>query len=61
MSATYSDQVGQAVTADAWSSSNPAIAAVDGDGIVTGRAVGKAIITARLGGASNTAVVTVAA
>jgi lactocepin len=56
-----SDESSQDLAADAWSSSNPAITTVDEDGIITGVAVGKVIITARLGGATNTAVVTVTA
>lgn len=43
----------------AWSSSNPAIAAVDGTGRVTGVAPGTALIEARVGGVTRTRGVTV--
>ena len=61
LDATYSDEATAAVAADAWTSSNTAIATVDEDGLVTGATVGKAIITGRLSGASSSAVVTVTA
>lgn len=43
----------------AWSSSNPAVAAVDGTGRVTGGAPGTALIEARIGGVTRTRGVTV--
>ncbi|MEJ2239126.1 MAG: Ig-like domain-containing protein [Gemmatimonadales bacterium] len=42
-----------------WSSSDPAVAEVDGKGLVTARAVGLAMITAKSGGSSATASVLV--
>jgi Tol biopolymer transport system component len=42
-----------------WSSSKPTVASVDGAGMVTAVAAGEAIITARIGTATGTAVVTV--
>ena len=42
-----------------WQSSTPAVATVDGSGLVTAAGNGEATVTARAGGASGTAVVTV--
>jgi hypothetical protein len=56
----YSDGTTGDISASAtWSSSAPAIASVDGSGLTTGVTVGRATITATLGGLSGAASVTV--
>ena len=61
LSATTLDAQGKTLTGRAvfWSSSNPALATVDQNGIVTGRFVGVVTITASSEGQSRTAKVTI--
>ncbi len=60
LSATPKDSVGNPVAvAVTWSSSDTALATVDGTGLVTGVAAGLATITASAGGQSATSVITV--
>lgn len=58
--ATFSDGSTQDVSTQAqWSSSNSAIASVDSQGLVTGKAIGQATITATLGSVSRSANLTI--
>ena len=61
LTASVLDQNGQALAAATvtWGSSDAAVATVDGSGLVTAASNGTATITARVGGVSGTAVVTV--
>lgn len=52
---TFSDGTTQDVTGVNWSSSSPAVAAVDNDGIVTAISAGTATLTASVGTVSDTA------
>lgn len=58
--ATYSDGTTHDITPSvAWSSSDPAVVAVDGNGLATGAAAGTAIITGTRAGISGSAVLAV--
>ena len=61
LTATPRDASGNALTGRAvvWSSSNPTIATISGDGLVTGRAIGTATMSATSEGVSGTATVVV--
>ncbi len=61
LAADVRDQIGGVVAGATvtWQSSTPAVATVDGSGLVTAAGNGEATVTARAGGASGTAVVTV--
>ena len=63
LTATALDTSGNVLTgfAASWSSSNPAVAMVDGSGLVTALAAGLATITATGGGKSGSAAITVTA
>ena len=61
LAAEVCDQNGEVVAAAtvAWASNSPAVATVDGSGLVTAAGNGEATITASAGSASGSAVVTV--
>src|SRR5256885_10698874 len=63
LTATPEDAGGTALTGRVvtWGSSNPAVATVNGSGLVTGMAAGPATITATSEGKSGTAAITVTA
>src|SRR5206468_435945 len=63
LAATPQDAGGTALTGRVvtWGSSNPAVATVNGSGLVTGMAAGPATITATSEGKSGTAAITVTA
>ena len=57
---TYSDATTRVITTSVtWSSSNPAVATVSGEGLAQSVAAGTAVITASLGNVSGTTTVTV--